>query len=119
MLCRIKDRIPVLITRQVATLTRHQPIRTIQLALALVVAALVLAPAVEPVRVPVVVLVVLAPVRVVQAPVAPAARARAPAVNYISAEKAGLVPAFFLVHRAFPGKAALIFRKKYSESRKP
>ena len=25
----------------------------------------------------------------------------------------------FLVHRAFPGKAALIFRKKYSESRKP
>ena len=24
-----------------------------------------------------------------------------------------------LVHRAFPGKAALIFRKKYSESRNP
>jgi len=23
------------------------------------------------------------------------------------------------VHRAFPGKAALIFRKKYSESRNP
>lgn len=27
--------------------------------------------------------------------------------------------AFFQVHRAFPGKAALIFRKKYSESRNP
>ena len=27
--------------------------------------------------------------------------------------------AFGLVHRAFPGKAALIFRKKYSESRNP
>jgi len=26
---------------------------------------------------------------------------------------------FIKVHRAFPGKAALIFRKKYSESRKP
>ena len=26
---------------------------------------------------------------------------------------------FFLVHRVFPGKAALIFRKKYSESRNP
>jgi len=25
----------------------------------------------------------------------------------------------FTVHRAFPGKAALIFRKKYSESRNP
>jgi|GEM_PF-6635936 len=25
----------------------------------------------------------------------------------------------YLVHRAFPGKAALIFRKKYSESRNP
>jgi len=24
-----------------------------------------------------------------------------------------------MVHRAFPGKAALIFRKKYSESRNP
>ena len=27
--------------------------------------------------------------------------------------------ALFKVHRAFPGKAALIFRKKYSESRNP
>ena len=27
--------------------------------------------------------------------------------------------AYFQVHRAFPGKAALIFRKKYSESRNP
>ena len=27
--------------------------------------------------------------------------------------------AFFMVHRVFPGKAALIFRKKYSESRNP
>ena len=26
---------------------------------------------------------------------------------------------FLLVHRVFPGKAALIFRKKYSESRNP
>jgi len=26
---------------------------------------------------------------------------------------------FIMVHRAFPGKAALIFRKKYSLSRKP
>ena len=26
---------------------------------------------------------------------------------------------FFLVHRVFPGKAALIFRKKYSESLNP
>ncbi|WP_339373270.1 hypothetical protein, partial [Aeromonas caviae] len=26
---------------------------------------------------------------------------------------------FFLVHRGFPGKAALIFRKKYSESLNP
>ncbi len=26
---------------------------------------------------------------------------------------------FYLVHRGFPGKAALIFRKKYSESRNP
>jgi len=26
---------------------------------------------------------------------------------------------FHMVHRAFPGKAALIFRKKYSESRNP
>ena len=26
---------------------------------------------------------------------------------------------YFLVHRGFPGKAALIFRKKYSESRNP
>lgn len=27
--------------------------------------------------------------------------------------------AFYLVHRGFPGKAALIFRKKYSESLNP
>jgi hypothetical protein len=27
--------------------------------------------------------------------------------------------AFFLVHRAFPGKAALLFRKQSAESRKP
>ncbi|MGU5625650.1 hypothetical protein ACV1CY_20570, partial [Aeromonas caviae] len=30
-----------------------------------------------------------------------------------------LVPILFLVHRGFPGKAALIFRKKYSESLNP
>lgn len=32
---------------------------------------------------------------------------------------AGGILGFFLVHRGFPGKAALIFRKKYSESLNP
>ncbi|RRV43796.1 hypothetical protein EGJ26_21615 [Stutzerimonas stutzeri] len=38
---------------------------------------------------------------------------------YAALEHAASLKGFLKVHRAFPGKAALIFRKKYSESRNP
>lgn len=82
MLCRIKGRIPVLITRQVATLTHHQPIQTTRRAQARGVAPPVVLPEVGLARVPVVVLVVLALARVVLA------------VNLNNAAEAGLAPAF-------------------------
>ncbi|MFH7534263.1 helicase HerA-like domain-containing protein, partial [Acinetobacter baumannii] len=41
------------------------------------------------------------------------------AANQLGRQLARGLLGSLLVHRAFPGKAALIFRKKYSESRNP
>lgn len=43
----------------------------------------------------------------------------APLLLFLPADIARAADAFFEVHRGFPGKAALIFRKKYSESLNP